>query len=286
TRISAPSIIKDEDYAGFDTANDFGVPYLKDVSFTGYQTEYHRSAGEGFGKSSEKYVASVIAGNSFDYPALHGEAISATGRGFISSSLGAVEQGSVNLSDFKTIDLILGKQKTTTMGRGNNDAEFFTFPKKLRNALKGFLEKGGDLIVSGQYVASDLRDIRNDNEAAQWGEEVLCITVPDSISPTLGGKINGISSPLKSSLENRIYSYSNTLNENCYIVERPDALIASPNADESATFLSFSDTDATAGLLIREGKSRRAIMSVPFESITDGNQRNELMRELLEWIEK
>ncbi len=286
TRVSAPSIVKDEDYAGFDTSNDFGVPYLKDVSFTGYQTEFHRSAGEGFGKSSETYVASVIAGNSFDYPALHGEAISSTGRGFISSSLGAVEQGSVNLSDFKTIDLILGKQKATTMGRGNNGAEFFTFPKKLRNALTGFLEKGGDLIVSGQYVASDLRDTRNDNEAARWGEEVLCITVPDSISPTLGGKIDGISSPLKSSLESRIYSYSNTLNENCYIVERPDAIIATPNADESAPFLRFSDTDAAAGLLIRDGKSRRAVMSIPFESISDENQRNALMRELLEWIER
>ncbi len=140
--------------------------------------------------------------------------------------------------------------------------------------------------MSGQYVASDLRDTRNDNEAARWGEEVLCITVPDSISPTLGGKIDGISSPLKSSLESRIYSYSNTLNENCYIVERPDAIIATPNADESAPFLRFSDTDAAAGLLIRDGKSRRAVMSIPFESISDENQRNALMRELLEWIER
>ncbi len=46
TRVSAPSIVKDEDYAGFDTSNDFGVPYLKDVYYTGYQTEFHRSAGE------------------------------------------------------------------------------------------------------------------------------------------------------------------------------------------------------------------------------------------------
>lgn len=286
TRVSAPSVITEEDYAGFDTANDFGVPYIQDVTFTGYQTEFHRSAGDGFGKSSDRYVPSVIAGNTFDYPSLHGEAIADAGRGFVSSSVGAVENGSVNLSDYKTIDLILGKQKATTMGRGNNGAEFFTFPKKLRNALTVFLDKGGDLIVSGQYIASDLRDTRNDNEAARWGEDVLCITVPDSIAPTLAGRIDGMSSPLKSNLESRRYTYSNSLNSDQYIVERPDAIIATPKADEAATFLRFSDTDASAGLLIRDGKSRRAVMSVPFESITDSNQRSLLMKEMLDWIEK
>ena len=142
------------------------------------------------------------------------------------------------------------------------------------------------MIVSGQYVASDLRDARNDNEAARWGEEVLCVTLPDSIAPTLGGRLDGMAAPLKSSLENRRYAYSNTLNADSYIVERPDAIIPTQQADESATFLRFSDTDAAAGLLIRDGKSRRAVMSVPFESLTDSNQRALLMKEILEWIER
>lgn len=286
TRVSAPAVVSDGDYAGFDTSNDFGVPYIRDVSFTGYQTEFHRSAGDGFGKSSDRYVADVIAGNTFDYPALHGEAIAEAGRGFVSASVGAVEHGSVDLSNYKTIDLILGKQKATTMGRGNNGAEFITFPKPLRNALTAFLEKGGDMIVSGQYVASDLRDTRNDSDAVRWGEEVLMVSVPDSVQPTQGGRIDGMAAPLKSTLESRRYAYSNTLNADQYIVERPDAIIPSRKADESATFLRFSDTDAAAGLLIRDGKSRRAVMSVPFESLTDANQRNLLMKEMLEWIER
>ena len=286
TRVSAPGVVSDGDYAGFDTTNDFGVPYIRDVSFTGNQTEFHRSAGDGFGKSGSQHVASVIAGNTFDYPYLHGEAIAEAGRGFVSTSVGAVEQGSINLSDYKTIDLILGKQKATTIGRGNHGTDFTAFPKKLRNALTGFLNKGGDLIVSGQYVASDLRDTRSDNDAAKWGEEVLCISMPDSVEMTLGGRIDGMEAPLKSSLESRRYTYSNTLNPEQYIVERPDAIIPTSCADESAIFMRFSDTDAAAGLLIRDGKSRRAVMSVPFESLTDANQRNLLMKEILEWIEK
>lgn len=287
TRISAPAVVSDGDYAGFDTTNDFGVPYIQDFSFTGNQTEFRRSAGDGFGKSSDKYVASVIAGNTFDYPYLHGQSIAEAERGFVSTSVGAVQQGNVNLSDYKTIDLILGKQKATTLRRGNGGADFIAFPKNLRNALTGFLEKGGDLIVSGEYVASDLKDPCGDSdEAVRWGEEVLCILQPDSVPPTLGGRIDGMASPLKSTLQSRRYAYSNTLNADHYIVEHPDAIIPTHKADDAATFLRFSDTDAAAGLLIRDGKSRRAVMSIPFESITDDNQRNLLMKEILEWIEK
>ncbi|MCM1490864.1 MAG: xanthan lyase [Muribaculum sp.] len=286
TRVSGPAIIKEGNLAGFDTAGDFGVPYIYDVSFTGPQTEFNRNAGEAFGKSSDRYVSDIIAGNTFDFPAIHGKAIEASGRGFVSTSVGAVEQGSVNLQHYKVIDLILGSQKATIMGTGQNGAEFIAFPRKLRSAISSFQEKGGRLLVSGQYVASDLSDTRGDLDAAKWGREVLGIQFLDSVTPTVSGRIDGLQSPLKSNLKQRRYSYSNTLNDKQYIVQHPDALIASPDADEAAPFLRFSDTDNIAGLLTRNGKSRKAIMSVPFESISDPNQRILLMKELLDWLEK
>lgn len=286
TRVSAPASFKDEATAGFDIDKDFGVPYIYDVSFTGPQTEFRRNAGENFGKSSDRYVSKVIAGNTFDYPSLHGKAIEAAGRGFVSTSVGAVENGSVNLQHYKVVDLILGSQKATIMGTGQNGAEFIAFPRKLRNALTAFKEKGGRLLVSGQYVASDLSDTRGDLDAAQWGREVLGIENVDSVPQTVSGRVDGVQYPLKSALQQRRYAYSNTLNERQYIVQHPDALAASPSADESAPFLRFSDTDKVAGLLIRDGKSRNAVMSIPFESLSDPNQRNLLMKELLDWLEK
>lgn len=286
TRVSAPASFKDETTAGFDINKDFGVPYIYDVSFTGPQTEFRRNAGENFGKSSDRYVSNVIAGNTFDFPSLHGKAIEASGRGFVSTSVGAVENGSVNLQHYKVVDLILGSQKATIMGTGQNGAEFAAFPRKLRNALTSFKEKGGRLLVSGQYVASDLSDTRGDLDAAQWGREVLGIENVDSVPQTASGRVDGVHSPLKSSLQQRRYAYSNTLNEKQYIVQHPDALVASPSVDESAPFLRFSDTDKVAGLLILDGKSRNAVMSIPFETLSDPNQRNLLMKELLDWLEK
>lgn len=286
TRVSAPGIINEGNIAGFDAASDFGVPYIRDISFTGYQTEFNRNAGEAFGKSSDRYTSQIIAGNTFDYPALHGNAIMAAGRGFVSTSVGAVENGSVNLSHYKTIDLILGKQKATIMGTGHKGAQFIAFPRSLRNALSAFQEKGGRLFVSGQYVASDLSDIRGDNDASAWGREVLGIEKADSTGRTTSGRIDGVKTPMKSQLQPRRYAYSNTLNERQYIVEQPDALSVSPTAEEWAPFLRFSDTDAYAGILTRKGKSRTAVMSVPFESLSDANQRNLLMKELLDWLER
>lgn len=111
TRLSAPEIINHGDSAGFDTANDFGVPYIKDISYTGNQTEFRRSSGNAFGKSNGDHITSVIAGNSFDFPYVHGNAIMNAGYGFVSVSLGSVLQGAVNLADYNVVDLILGNKK-------------------------------------------------------------------------------------------------------------------------------------------------------------------------------
>lgn len=284
TRVSAPAIVDNNDWSGFDTTEDFGVPYISDISFTGNQTEFHRSAGNAFGKSADTNICDVIAGNTFDYPYVHGMAIANASHGFVSVSLGAVLDGCVNLTDYKIIDLIIGKQKRCVMGKGRNGTDFEVFPLKLQNALKTFLDKGGRMLVSGQYVASDLHSQHGESNDKEWGKKVLGIESVDSVTPTIVGRVDGLLSPLSSSLQNRRYVYSNTLNEYQYIVEHPDVIRATSYMDESAPFLLFSDTDEVAGLLLRKGKSRRAVMSVPFESLTDSNQRNHLMKELLDWL--
>ena len=55
----------------------------------------------------------VIAGNTFDYPAVHGAAILKAGYSFVSCSDEAVESGQVVLNDFTHTDLILGKECQT-----------------------------------------------------------------------------------------------------------------------------------------------------------------------------
>ena len=283
TRVSGPSHFSADNMAGFDAENDFGVPYIKDISFTGYQTEFRRNAGESFGRCGSDYAPYIIAGNTFDYPAVHGESMAAAGYGFVSSSIGAVTDGSVKLQDYHIVDLILGKQKTTVVGNGKSGIRFQTFPEALQKDLRKFSDKGGKLMVSGEYVASDLYDYRAPEGSATFAEHVLGISQGAS-EKSYTGRVATLPSRLGSGISDRLYSYSNTLNDKNYIVERPDVLNPSGNI-EAEVLMTFTDTNLPAGLITKKGKSRSAVMSVPFESITDRTQRDALMAELLKWLD-
>ena len=278
TRVSGPAHFSRDGEAGFNAYEDFGVPYVKDISFIGYQTEYRRNAGESFGHSSNDYATTVIAGNTFDYPYLHGTSIAAAGRGFVSSSLGAVENGDVKLKDYKTVDLILGKQKVTVTGNGNSGIHYSTFPKRLQEELTNFTNHGGDLLVSGEYVVSDFYDTRSDYGGIDFAKKVLGVTKGEGQRPytgtvkTRGSQISGGS-----------MSYSNTLNEKKYIVENPD-ILAPAGTMSAEIFLTF-DEGMPAGYLTKRGKSNGAVMSIPFEAIQSSQQRDTLMKSLLDYLE-
>ncbi len=282
TRVSGPKNFSEDGEAGFKSYEDFGVPYINDIMFVGYQNNFKRNS-ESFGQSEGNYATQVISGNTFDFPYLHGVSIAETGRGFVSSSVGAIVAGNVKLEKYKTIDLILGKQKTTVTGNGNTGMRFTAFPKKLQDELKTFTRHGGDLFVSGAYVASDLADSRSPRGSFEFSSEVLGIT-PGYGSQSFTGQLltNGLSSV---AIPQRILSYSNTLNDQRYIVEKPDILSPSGKV-EANTFLTFSDTSLPAGYLTRNGRSNGVIMSVPFEAIEDASARNQLMKYILDYLEK
>lgn len=280
-RVSAPMSYKDGDSAGFDADKDFGVPYIRDVQFTGYQTEFRRSAGESFGRSGDNYAPRIIAGNTFDYPYVHGDAIMKAGQGFVSASLGAVESGHVRLEDYKVIDLILGKQKATTTGRGNLGFRYGLYPEKLRKELKGFLKNGGRLILSGEYVTGAVDSVINE-PAREFAAEVLGIEKNTDVGRPRNGKVETELKAIASGFRDRTYKYSNSLNESQYIVSDPDPIKIVGNGK---IILNFTDSNGAAGVLTEYGRGRSAIFSIPFESISDPNQRTLLMVEILKALD-
>lgn len=280
TRVSGPEHFSDSGRAGFNSNADFGVPYIKEISYTGQQTEYNRNAGESFGRSSGSYIGKIIAGNTFDFPVIHGESIAEAGYGFVSCSLGAVERGSVRLTDYKVVDLILGKQKTTVTGRGKAEgskARFEAFPVALRVALEAYVRNGGTLIVSGEKAVSDLSDYRYGSEGVRFGEEVLGVRIAETDEYN-NGKVSGIYNAGGIGFPGGEIKYSTTLNENHYIVQHPDML---QPASAKGTVLMTFDNGTAAGVMTRTGKGAVYTFSIPFESMTDDYQRDLLMKTLL-----
>ncbi len=272
TRVSAPGHYSSDGTAGFDSRADFGVPYIKDISFVGHQTEFRRSAGNGFGASASNAVTQVIAGNTFDYPAVHGRALTDAGRGFVSCSAAAVKNGDVKLDDYDVVDLILGKQKRTLVGRGNSGIHYAAFPERLQKELRQYVEHGGDLIVSGEYAVSDLTDMRSSTADRKFAAEILGADGAES-DTSLSGR-------LRDATTGKVVNYSATLNDRNYIVERPDILVPAESARTSELF-TFSDSGRRAGQLVRRGKGRVAVVTVPFEAVTSATDRAAMMKKIL-----
>lgn len=282
TRVSAPDVINEGGRAGFDSETDFGVPYIRDISFTGHQREFRRSSSSQ-GASDGSYVATVIAGNTFDFPALHGEAIADAGFGFVSSSVGAVENGNVHLKDYDVIDYILGKQKEGKIGSGQSGWHYKTFTPEMQKLLRAFVNKGGDLLVSGQYVASDLHSMRSTDADKDFAIQILGVQ-PGEKAKIRNPRISVTTdNDLNSGLKQRTYTYNNTLNDKTYIVDSPDML---EPMGEAETLMEFSDNSGAAAVGRRSGKSNIVTMSIPFESIDGEENRSQLMKEILNFLTK
>lgn len=277
TRVSAPGHYSTSSTAGFDSQEDFGVPYIKDISFSGHQTEFRRSAGNSFGASSQSYVTNIIAGNTFDFPYVHGKSIAASGLGFVSASVGAIENGDVKLSEYETVDLILGKQKKTEIGKGKKGLYYQAFPESLQKELRKYVDKGGELIISGQYAASELTDMRSSTADRKFAAEILGVEGALTDSRHSGA--------MRDSSTGRQVKYNSTLNEHQYIVEKPDGIIPSESARTSELY-TFTDNGQRAGQITYHGRGKVALLTVPIESIADQESRNRVMGSILDKLSK
>ena len=287
TRLSAPQSFDDGKFAGFYTSRDFGVPYMNDILYSGAQYEFRRNIpwtdddDPGFGASRADHETQVIAGNTFDYPYVHGVSIAAAGYSFISSSLAAYAESS-STGDYKVVDLILGKQRTTVEGRGVFGAKYNIYPEGLRRHITADTKRGVGVIVTGAYVGSDLWDNpKATGEDRTFAKSVLGYAYRSGLS-LAKGEIDVVQSRF-AQFRRDTFKYTSRLNSDCYAVESPDCIFA---ADEkaSATVMRYGENNATAAIAVNKGSYRTFIAGFPFETITDASSRDGVMAQILEFL--
>lgn len=137
----------DSSFAGFNFRAGYGIPYIKDIDYIGEQYEFDRSRTwihddrPGFGASYLDYGPATTAGNTFDYPAIHGLSIMRCGMSFCSVSMDSfLKLESPGNRNIFAIDLILGKER------------LYPHIGRLYGVLSGYCEKGTDIIVSGSHI--------------------------------------------------------------------------------------------------------------------------------------
>ena len=279
----------DKELAGFLDDLDHGVPYIQDISYIGKMREFRRAVpwmdddASGFGDSYGDYETKVIAGNTFDYPSVHGAAILKAGYSFVSCSDEAVEDGAVSLNDYTTVDLILGKEYQTKMGRGGvTPLQFKTFSKPLQDAITAYCGKGGNIFVSGAFVGTDLWDNRlaaSEETDKKFASEVLKYKWRVG-QAARQGKVKSVASPFPMLTGN--YTYHHELNGDSYVVEAPDAI--EPATKDAYTVMRYSESNLSAGVAY-QGNYKTYVLGFPFETIRTACEREALMNAILTFFE-
>ena len=290
TRVSAPDWFEDNKLAGFYDNKDHGVPYMEQINYLGSQFEFRRNLewrdddAPGFGACRSNYETRNIAGNTFNYPSIHGAALMKAGYSFVSSSVKAVENGTIELERYKALDIIMGKQKETKTGRGAKPSRFKALTSRLMNAVTNYTLGGGNVLLTGAYVASDIWDKEHPAQAEiNFAKNVMGYTWVDGRA-TLLGEAYSVPTTLKMSDGMSNLTFYNQLNSDFYAVESPDAIKASD--ERGATILRYKENNIPAGIASSRNGYKTVVVGFPFETIKSENERDEFMQRVMNFFEK
>ena len=267
-RVSAPSWVESPGFAGFESRLDTGVPYINEIGYIGENYEFRRSAlyvdnaYPGFGATYDDQAGRIIAGNTFDYPAVHGKALLRLGYPFYSMSREAFCASS---EPVYAVDLICGKQGRTPTGRGAKPERFPVFPQPLVQALRKVVQTGGNLLVSGAMIASDNE---GDASAAAFAEEVLGYQLANAFGTNTGCIAD--------------MPFSKDMNELIYCVERPDGLKAAGKG--AKIWLRYPGSLYAAAVCNQGDNFRTVSLGVPIETVIRPEDRQWILGQALDFL--
>ncbi|MBQ0155235.1 MAG: N-acetylmuramoyl-L-alanine amidase [Bacteroidales bacterium] len=280
-RVSGPEFYEDSLMGGFIDSNDPGVPYIRDISKTGSQTDFKKGSPyisndqAGFGACDKNLEGQIIAGNTFNYPYIHGKALHSLGFSFVSMSDEAFESHSnVDRTHYCMVDYILGMEKETKCGMQKR-YNVFNFPT--RKKISKYLLSGGNLFVSGAYLMSELELTKIEYPSvAKFAHEVLGAKLKSATAED-GMQLSQIQSSF--SIKNDFkhsYKFNHGPSDRQYTVASPN-ILDKGNANAFVVFRYLENGEPAA--VGQKGKLNTLISAVPFESI-DEDEQETFMKEL------
>ena len=289
-RISGPAWFDSGSRAGFDNSLDSGVPYIRDITYVGEMYNFNRDEEwisndrPGFGASYSDMAGQTVAGNTFDFAAVHGKAILEAGFPFYSCSNERFCNDSKLNEQAWTVDLICGKQVTTTLGM---QQKYTVFDRSMQKALKEYTAAGGNVLVSGSYIGTDIWDrvypVSIDStfraESAAFAGEVLGYKFV-----TGQASRRGIIRPAPASRlgEIPVLKITKEMNPRIYCVESPDGI--SPAGKSGQTIYRYADSGISAGVAFEGNGYRCVSLGFPIEVLEEDQMIEDLMTNILKYF--
>lgn len=296
-RVSGPVWFDSPTWAGFDSHVDGGVPYIRDWSCAGRQFDFDRNKpfvdneNCGFGQNTEEYVGKMSAGNSFDYPYIHGMSAFSAGYAFDSCSSSSFCDDAPSLMPdadgglrYFAIDLICGKECRVRTGY-DSGTRGGIFPAGMQEALRQSTALGCNVMISGSYIAHDVfsavyptEAVKGGNSDGEFASEVLGY----GLHRSFGSKTGCVTGLCDASFPTEPCPY-------VYCVESPDALypvkrLKSGRKCSGEVVMTYTDTGWPAAVRTAFDNYRTAAFGFPLETIGSREARDGIFRQTLEYF--
>lgn len=287
-RIAGPAAVASPQFAGFQNVIDAGVPDRFDYNFTGMQHDflpsspYRSNDAPGHGASFADDETRLVAGNSFDYPFVHGRALRSAGWSFVSCSDEAVMDTLVRLSHYPLVDLVMGEERATPRVRPSLDSaygvRFQAFPPPLRREVHRYLAARGRLLVSGSNWASDLWSTAPaDSSGIRFGRDVFrSVFVADHASRN-GEVVTNDTGFLPAGT---VIRFATGLSDSIYAVESAEAIAPLRGG---TTLLRYTENLFAAAAGYR-GDAALVLLGFPFETVLAPADREALMAAVIRYL--
>ncbi|MCF7740706.1 MAG: fibronectin type III domain-containing protein [Candidatus Marinimicrobia bacterium] len=288
-RICSPTPINKSKFKGFANFRDEGVPYKYDIGYTGRQFNYKpdskwlTNTAPGWGASYGNYETEIIAGNTFDFPIIHGKAIGAAGYSYVSISDEAFKDNEIKFSDYDMIDIIYGEEKSTPLPGNSDSISYRIFTQKMKEKIKNYCEQGGDLFISGAYLASDIFSSPFDTTSqTSFARDTLQYKLATDHAAREGHVFVSDTNFANVSTE---FQYNADFSRDIYKVEAPDAIVPA-NDDSASTIFRYRENHFSAGIGYKGNRYNLVIAAFPFETILGQDARNDFMKYVIEYLKE
>jgi hypothetical protein len=281
-RVSGPSWFDTGEFGGIEWWKDRGVPDREDFITTGDQYDFLRKSewadddAPGWGASNADREGIVTPGNTFDFTALHGRSVLNAGFSFYSSSDEAFEKEKEVPAGYSAVDYYFGEEKEQLSA--GSEKKFGIYSALFMEKCRQLSEKGIPLLLSGSYLGSDIKVSKNDSLIYNFVRKTMHFT------PRTGNAVNsGLVYPTdaaKRSFPEKI-EFNAGESDSVYHADYPDAI--EPAGKGAFTLFRYSQNNTSAAVAY-VGKTRVISMGFPFETVLTQDERDNLMKNILNFL--
>ncbi|MFA7180528.1 MAG: hypothetical protein WC077_05185 [Bacteroidales bacterium] len=198
----------------------------------------------------------------------------------MSTSRNGLERIALDKEPYFMVDVIAGKQGQSKTGRGTSGIKFAIFDSTLISYLQSTANSGGNILLSGSNIATDLWDSYEiDTVAQNFATNILKYRWMTNQASKIA-QVKPSPNPFGFDVS---FSFHNKPNPIVYSVESPDGI--EPASNDSYTIARYADNNISSGVAY-SGPYKSIVLGFPVESAKSESDLHNLINQIIEFFKK